>query len=206
MRDGTAAATRDAIRAAAAAEGAEEVAGLVAAARGGDGEAFAALVERFRGPVAGYAAGLVHDRDLAEDVAQEAFLLAHRNLRHLREPSSFRAWLYRVVEHAAYSVRRRRSCRVLPPLSGEECLPVPPPGDEAAAHPAARALEAALDAIPPGYARALRLRYIEGLACPEVAESLGITTGNAKVRLHRARAALRRAAAAAGVPVPGGAA
>jgi len=143
----------------------------------------------------------VRDRSLAEDVAQETFLLAFRGIGRLRDPTAFRAWLYRIAENTAHSGwRRRRRWRALSLDEGDGpddggCAtaiedPARPGEDDTPG--AILALRAAMDRMPARYAGVLALHYLEGLPCAEVGRALGISTNNVKVRLHRARNALRR--------------
>lgn len=185
----------------------------VLAAQAGDPRAFEAIVVRFREPLTAFATALLRDRGLAEDATQEAFVHAYRNLRRLRTPALLRPWLYTIVENCALSTwrsRRRRRAFTLgdghavaegeaagsfgpPPLPGEE-PPAPPEPS-----PAYRAVRDSFEALPEKYGRALALHYLEGHSTAEVAAALGLSLNNAKVRLFRARNALRRELLARGV-------
>ena len=194
--------------------GGEDLARTVRAAQAGDGRAFEDLVNRFREPLGAFAFGLLRDRGLAEDVVQSAFLLAYRGLGALRDPGAIRPWLYSIVENLALTGRRRRKRRTFrlledrdavaegegPPRRGEgwrrrfpapaahgDEEPVPPP-----VRPEVRAVREGLARIAPNYAQVLTLHYLEGLTASEIARALGLTRNNAKVRLFRARNALRR--------------
>src|SRR5450432_1765322 len=80
----------------------------VKAAQTGNREAFSRLVARFQGMVVGYAFSWVGD--LAEDVAQDAFVEAFLRLHQLREPSAFPGWLRRIVrKHCDRCTRRKRA-------------------------------------------------------------------------------------------------
>jgi RNA polymerase sigma-70 factor (ECF subfamily) len=189
------------------ADGDDDLARTVRAAQAGDPLAFETLVHRFRGPAAAYAWALLRDRGHAEDAAQEAFVLAHREIRRLRDPGSFRAWLYAIVENLALTGRKRsRRGRTVEIREGEavaEGRPWreedPAAGDDAAERPEILAVREALTRIPAAYAQALDMHYVQGLSSREMAAALGVTVNNAKVRLHRARNALRRDLEARGV-------
>ncbi len=80
---------------------------LIVAAQGGDLDAFDRIVDRFRKPICAYVATIVKDYHRAQDVAQEAFVIAHRQLGSLRKPSSFASWLFRIARHAAVDASGR---------------------------------------------------------------------------------------------------
>jgi RNA polymerase sigma-70 factor (ECF subfamily) len=183
---------------------------VVKAAQAGDPLAFEVLVRRFREPLAAYAHALLHDRWLAEDVAQEALLHGWRRLGTLRDPAHFRPWIYAILEHTALSGWRRRRRRRTVALAEEDAvaegIPVAAAAEENdgddhgdRVRPEIRAVGETLASLPPIYAEALRLRYVEGLSAADMAEALGVTRNNAKVRLHRARSAFRRDLAMRGV-------
>jgi len=183
----------------------EDLTPTVVAAREGDPAAFEHLVLRFRGPLAAYAFSLLRDRGHAEDAVQEALILAYRDLAALRDPAKFRPWLYAILENAALSGYRRLRRRPSFPLGEEEAVaegsPFPEEAPAAAEIPTFRveALRASMADLRPHYAEALRLHYVDGLSSRELAVVLGLSRNNAKMRLRRARKALRRDLAARGV-------
>src|SRR5688572_914356 len=81
---------------------------LVIRARDGDLEAFGRLVRKTQAMAYAVAKGVLRDRGLAEDAAQEAFLRAYRRLLDLDEPRRFGAWLRRIVITVALNIRRAR--------------------------------------------------------------------------------------------------
>jgi len=180
----------------------------VLAAQAGDPCAIERIVARFRGPLTAYATALLRDRGHAEDAVQEAFAHAFRNLRRLRHPGALRPWLYAILENRALSAwrhRRRRRTYLMGDGHavadgahggiGEEAEPAAP-AEPAPEHLAVRA---ALEAMPAGYRDALSRHYVEGQSTRQLARDLGLTLNNAKVRLFRARNALRRELRARGV-------
>jgi RNA polymerase sigma-70 factor, ECF subfamily len=184
---------------------ARELAPTVAAALRGDPRAFEQLVLRFRGPMAAYAYSLLRDRGHAEDAVQEALLLAHRDLATLRDPERFRQWLYAIVENTALTGYRRRKRRPAFPLGEEEAVaegsPFAPGDGIPCEIPSFRveAVRASMAGLRPHYSEALRLHYVDGLSSKELAGVLGLSQNNAKMRLRRARKALRRDLEARGV-------
>jgi RNA polymerase sigma-70 factor (ECF subfamily) len=160
-------------------------------AASGDLRAFGFLVERHRGAVLRAASRLVGP-DEAEDVAQDAFLRAYHRLDKLRHVGAFRAWLMRIVQHAALDALERRR-RV---DEREEREDVPEAGHERSP---ARLLEESerrtrlgvkVQMLKPEHRLVLVLRDVEGWSYEEIAIATGMPLGSVKGRLHRARAEL----------------
>jgi len=173
---------------------------LVARSIAGDDEAYRILVERYSDFVYTIALRVVRSEEEAEDVAQEAFVRAHRALPRFRGDSKFSSWLYRIaVNRALTHLKRRRSRPSTVEMSSS-------PGVEAeiAAHrsggsPADELLKdefrarvrAAVAKLPPRYRAAVTLFYLEERSYKEVAEALGVPMGTLKTHLHRSCALLR---------------
>ncbi len=77
-------------------------------ARAGDNSAFADLVRRYQDMAVGYAFALLGDHHLAEDAAQDAFLICHQRLQQLREPAAFAGWFRTIVRNSCEQSRRQR--------------------------------------------------------------------------------------------------
>jgi uncharacterized protein len=170
---------------------ARDDADLVRAARGGDRQAFAALIERqlpLLRATARRAAG--NDRELAAEAVQEAVLTALRSLDRLRDDARFGAWLAGIGLNATRHLLRDGR-RVLP-VDGTELQAQPSDPDQALddARAAAR-IRRAIAALPPGQREAVSLFYLDGLTHAEAAAHLGVPPGAVKARLHKARATLR---------------
>jgi RNA polymerase sigma-70 factor, ECF subfamily len=166
---------------------------LVARARRGDAEAFSEIFERYHHRIVNYLYGLVHDRELANDLAQESFLKAYKALPRMGDDLRLAPWLYRIAGNTAFSaLRRRRIIRWLPLLNdngGEAGYATTMDGEVVEAE----AVHRALAKLPAKYAAPLLLHSHEGLSCNEIAVVLGISTGAVKTRLFRAREAFRAA-------------
>jgi RNA polymerase sigma factor (sigma-70 family) len=135
----------------------------------------------------------VGSRDEAEDILQEAFVRSIGRTDALRSPESATAWFYRVLRNAIIDHHRRQAARgraflQLAAEAGPEAA-VPDPELEAVACACVTTL---LDTLKPEYGAALRRVDLDGVSVRAFAEETGITPGNAGVRLHRAREALRR--------------
>jgi RNA polymerase sigma-70 factor, ECF subfamily len=133
---------------------------------------------------------LRHHQD-AEDVAQEAFIRAHRGFRRLRDRERFRAWLVRMTWRLALDKRRgdgRRAAR-------ESAVSIAGAGstseDDVIAQDRARRLWQAIDRLPEKLRIALVLSAIEGHGVREIAALLGIPEGTVKSRLFDARKRLQ---------------
>ncbi len=160
---------------------------LVWRARRGDAAAFSEIFERYQQRIINYIYGLVHDRELANDLAQESFLKAYKALPRMGDDLRLAPWLYRIAGNTAFSaLRRRRLIRWLP-LLNEGITTSNMDGDIAEAE----AVHRALAKLPAKYAAPLLLHSHEGLSCNEIAEILGISSGAVKTRLFRAREAFR---------------
>lgn len=171
---------------------------LVRRARNGDYAAFEMLFERHRQMVYRFAYQMVHRRDDAEDMVQEAFVRAYQNLDRYRDEAKFTTWLLRIVSNLCTDQARMRSRRenleqqesagsLLWMTQGEVIDPV----HELEADRRVALLRNALKALPIHHRTVLILRDIEEREYPEVAEILGCTVGGAKLRVLRARRALR---------------
>ena len=178
---------------------------LVAGLRAGDERAYERLVVAYGGRMLAVARRILRDEEAARDALQEAFLLAFRGLPRFAGQSRLGTWLHRIVVNAALMKLRRGRAR--PEESIEPLLPVfladghaadafvawAEGADQLLARAEVRALvREAIDRLPETYRTVLLLRDLEELAAAEVAELLGITPNAVKIRLHRARQALRQ--------------
>ena len=177
--------------------GLPEDAELVRRASAGDGKAFEALVLRYETPLRKLVYGYVLNWQVAEDVAQDAFLLAYRKLGDLGESAAFKSWLYRIAINRAHDELRRsaRWGRRLDRNVGEEALAeLPAAGAESAVESRLlrRALVRELARLPKSQRTAVVLKDVAGMKYVEIAELLGCPIGTAQIRVHRGRQKLRR--------------
>lgn len=149
----------------------------------GDDDSFGLLVERYRTLIRSLAYRRTGDPATAEDLAQETFLAAWRQLGDLRQPHKLRAWLCGITRLLSLHAGPRPI-----PLS-EADPPTLQPNPEQ--HAAANQLWDTLDRLPPPYRDPLILHYRDGEPIANVAVLLGITIDAAKQRLSRGRALLR---------------
>lgn len=172
---------------------------LVEAALRGDREAFGGIVEKYQGLVCAIAYSATRDFSLSEDLAQETFLHAWRQLATLRDASRLGAWLCAMARNLAATACRKRQ---RDPIHGAESLE----GMEASGASAARGMapreraiskeeerlvSTALEVLPENYREPLVLYYRQERSVREVAQALEISEKAARQRLARARQMLR---------------
>jgi RNA polymerase sigma-70 factor (ECF subfamily) len=179
-------------------------ASLVALLRDGDAGAYETLVRTHMPMMLRVARRFMHSEEDARDVVQDAFVSAFRSIGKFGSNAQLSTWLHRIVINA--SLMRLRTQRRRPEEDIEEYLPrfrddghqLQP--TEAWSENAETILQrtelvgivrAAIDQLPDTYREVLLLRDIEELSTDEAAEVLGVTPNAVKVRLHRARQALR---------------
>ena len=179
---------------------------LVRSVQAGDAAAFERFVDRFGPLIMAFGLRMCGNRADAEDVFQETLVKVYTRLADLDDPGALRTWFWRVVSNECLMSRRgpRDPGRT---VAFDELFPLSAERGEAPEFPDAGAvdperavlatevrerIEAAIRHLPPDYRIILLLRDFEQLATDEVAEVLQISVANAKVRLHRARLALRR--------------
>jgi RNA polymerase sigma-70 factor (ECF subfamily) len=175
----------------------EELAQL---ARDGNQDAFAALVERHQHRMFGLALHLLRDPDEAADAAQEAFVRCYTSLGSFDHRLSFGAWLYRIAYNHCLDILRKRRHLADPRLRRAGAAdpvasaPDPAPGveEQVTTHEAVVDVGEALQRISSDHRDILTLRYTAGLSYRQIAEVLGVPESTVTMRLHHAKAALRR--------------
>lgn len=188
----------------AAADPAQSDAALLARLRSGDPAAAEELVRAETGRLLALTRRILGNEDDARDAVQDAFLLAFRSLDRFEGHSRLSTWLHRIAVNAALMKLRSRRRKREEPL--EPLLPAYQDDGHHVeqfaswAEPADKLLERAenramvrrlIDKLPETYRTVLVLRDIEGLDTEETAKLLETTPNAVKVRLHRARQALR---------------
>jgi RNA polymerase sigma-70 factor, ECF subfamily len=167
---------------------------MVAAALKGDSASFGALVERYQQPAFRAAYVLLRDAPAAEDVAQEAFVRAYRQLKTFRRDAPFRPWLLRIVTNLALNELRARSRRggLVDRLGRSSPRVAEAPAAAVEAADESAAVLRAMEELPPDDRVVLHLRYFLELPEREIAATIGRPAGTVKSRLHRASARLRQ--------------
>ena len=170
----------------------ETIQALVTAAQGGDLEAFGEIVRRFQAMAYAGAYAVVGDTQLAEDVAQEAFMEAYSNLSKLREPAAFPGWFRRIIFKQGDRVRRGK--RVVT-ISLEAAFDVPltelNPAIVVEKREMSEAVRHAVDILPEHERIVTILFYSTGYALKEIAAFLEVPVTTVKKRLYAARQHLK---------------
>ncbi len=171
-------------------------------ARTGDADAFRALVERHSRTLFALAYRMTGNEADAEDVVQESFLRAWRQLGGFDERASFGSWMYRIAANCALDLMRARKRRAeLAPASGDEAPDAaaelrsydPGPDRLALSGEIRGRLEAAMSRLSEVERSAFVLRHFEGMRLEEVGRALDCQPGAAKHSIFRAVRKLRRA-------------
>jgi RNA polymerase sigma-70 factor (ECF subfamily) len=171
---------------------------LVRCARSGDFTAFERLFERHRTLVYRYAYQMTSRRDEAEDMTQEVFVRAYQNLHRYRDEAKFTTWLLRIATNLSTDrlrmMQRRRHLEQQEAAGALAWMTVGEQEDPVHNLEAERrvvALRKALNALPAHHRNMIVLRDIEERDYHEISSILGCTVGGAKLRVLRARRALR---------------
>lgn len=175
----------------------------VALARSGDSDAFRVLVERHSRNVFRLAFRMTGNEQDAEDVVQETFLRAYRQLAKYESRSSFATWLFRIASNYALDLIRSRkrhhehrevSVKEDSELDIMQSIPAtsPTPDRLAFSDQVQTRITAALDELSPQERTAFILRHFEGLSIEQIGASLGTGTNATKHSIFRAVQKLRR--------------
>ena len=171
----------------------------------GDQRAYELLVIKYQRRIERLVGRMVRDVDLIPDITQETFLRAYRALHQFRGEAQFYTWLYRIAVNTAKKalVDMKRDPTVseaaLRPSSEDEDETYRPgnepttdetPESVLAANEIARAVEAAMEALPAELRQAVTLREIEGMSYEEIAEVMDCPIGTVRSRIFRAREAI----------------
>jgi len=178
---------------------------LVSEALAGSQSAFEQIVGRYQRPVISLLVRMVGDRSVAEELAQESFVKAFRNLRSFDVTRRLSAWLFRIAHNTALDwLRKARPAVLSLDDAREDGAPqalaaiAPPAPDPVERQALGAALEAALSTLRPAYRAAIALRYDEDLPFDEIGHVLGVPEVTARTYVHRARKELAQALSAGG--------
>lgn len=168
---------------------------LVDAVISGDDEAYRVLVDREKDQVIGLCRRVLRDPQLAEDVAQEAFIQAYRALPTFRGDGAFGAWVGRIASRLAYARLKRPAELRADPTREDGWLVDPGAGvdPQLAILDGERRIEVqrAISTLPEHQRRIVEMRFYRGMSLEEISSATGAPLGTVKSRLHRALATLR---------------
>lgn len=176
---------------------------MISAILAGDRELYHKLIQPYELSVYRMALSFVKNEAEAEDVAQEAFLKAFRELANFRGESKFSSWLITItLNEARRRLRRQSTVRMEsldePPDEGSKVTPAllrdwrEIPSESLERREVRALLQKAIEQLSPIYREVLVLRDIEELSIEETAGMLAISISSVKVRLHRARIMLQK--------------
>jgi RNA polymerase sigma-70 factor (ECF subfamily) len=176
---------------------------LVQKAQQDDERAFGKLVERYETKVYSLAIKMLRNPEDAEDVLQDTFLRAYRGIKSFQGNSTFSTWIYRITANSALMRLRKKQ---LPTVSIDDAdereTPIniadwsPGPVEQLLTQETQKAMDEAIEALPPEFKQVFILRDVEELSNAEVAEILDLSVAAVKSRLHRARLKVRNRLAA----------
>jgi RNA polymerase sigma-70 factor (ECF subfamily) len=158
----------------------------------GDRDAYRLLVRRYGGVLYNHAVRMVGNHDEAADLVQRALVSGFKKLSSCREPERVGAWLFRILSNLAKDFVRSPRRRDVP-LDRVPDVPEPgaTPFDSAHRGEIRSRLEAALARLTPDQREAFLLKHVEGRSYEEMAAVLDVPRASLKMRVHRAREALK---------------
>ncbi len=168
--------------------------------RAGNTRAYALLVDRHKDRALTLALRFIGDHREAEELVQDAFLRAYRNLGQFRGEARFGTWFYRILYNLCMTrLRRRMSAPQMLDVNDESVLDVLPAEDESdgieerfESSDLLRFLSLEVDALPPQYKSAVTLYYVQEMSYEEIAGVMDIPLGTVKTCLFRGRNLLKK--------------
>ena len=171
---------------------------LIAACQQGDSRAFREVFQIYRDRIYALCRHMSGNHEDAEDLTQEVFVSAFRNIGGFRAESAFGTWLYRIAANRCKAELRKRSpaLRSFDEVDGDQRTPVATtqnPEDHLVRKELSDRVEAAVGALPEGLRLLFVLGTLEGMRYREISEIAGCSEDAVKMRIHRARKRVRDA-------------
>ena len=173
---------------------------LVSRAKRGNVEAFQELYQIYGKKILNYIYRMTGSREEAEDLTQDTFILAHKNLSALKEDAKFQSWLFRIAQNSVYQHFRART----PPTDSidqpdterlAEMQPLVPPSKSPQGRLMSmelqQVIENAIDNLPHKYREVFVLSAIQKVSYQEISDILGRSLASVKSDIHRARVEVR---------------
>jgi RNA polymerase sigma-70 factor, ECF subfamily len=160
----------------------------------GNPDGFQRLVDHYSARIYSHLFRMVHNREEAEDLTQETFILAYRKIGQYDRSRPFRNWLYAIATNVgrnAYRSQGRRIPSAREDLGTEERVADESDTDLPERHELKDRLATAVNGLPDPLPMLIQMYYQEGFSVREAADVLGMSESAAKVALHRARKTLR---------------
>lgn len=168
---------------------------LVERLRAGEVAAYDLLVQRHMRSAFSIAYRLLGQREDAEDLVQDAFMVALDKIDTFRAGHRFAPWFFRILVNRGLNARKSRSLRQTDALPAEISAHEPTPHAEAERTQMRERIDIALAALPERQRTIVRLFELEGFSSPEIAEILELSDGTVRWHLHQARQTLRQSLA-----------
>ena len=167
---------------------------IVERVKAGETSLFEMIMRRYNQRLFRVVRSILNDDAETEEVMQEAYVRAFEHLRRFEARSQFSTWLTKIALYEAYGrIRKRRKTSQFDDYLEDVMANTERSPEEQAFHSEMRSLlESAIESLPLDYRTVFTMRDIEGMSTTETAECLELSEENVKVRLHRARATIRR--------------
>jgi RNA polymerase sigma-70 factor, ECF subfamily len=163
---------------------------LIARSLDGDSAAYGQLVDRYKNALYRHCFAIVRDEDIAEDIAQEAFIAAYYKLRTYNPHYRFSTWLFKIATNKALTwlKKAKREVRADDNTIARIASHHPGPDD----HALHSELRGAIEALKPKHRAVISLYYWHGLSYDEIATALASPLGSVKVWMRRAKQQLKK--------------
>lgn len=172
---------------------------LVARVCAGDADCYGELIRRHQRGLFHHATGMTRDPDAAQDLVQDAFIVAYRRIGECRDPDRFGLWVFRILRNRALDHVKNIRRRSVPIETANLSATRGNPGVSAHRAELRDKLDAALGELTAEMRDAFLMKHMEGRSYEEMADLADASVSAMKMRVHRAREALREALLAMGV-------
>ena len=163
---------------------------LVRRCKDGDRNALALLYQTYSGKLFGICTNIVKDKDIAQDLLHDGFIIIFSSINSLRSPARLEAWMSRVIVNLALKYLNDRKNEVLTETVVDEPIETEDGQDEGDIP--LDELMHMIDMLPEGYRNVFRLSVLDGLSHDEIAHMLGIRPRTSSSQLLRARISLQK--------------